>query len=63
MVQYLEKTCYIPRCNGDYMEMVRLKSYQDYLSLPLNRWNIPEPSQDENLEVGKYIIKFISMDY
>ena len=34
------------------MEMVRLNSYQDYLSLPVNRWNIPEPNHDETRDIG-----------
>ncbi|PKK80194.1 5-formyltetrahydrofolate cyclo-ligase [Rhizophagus irregularis] len=42
-----EKTCYVPRWNNDEMEMVKLFSYKDYLSLPVNRWNIPEPDHNE----------------
>ncbi|CAJ0905894.1 9141_t:CDS:2 [Entrophospora sp. SA101] len=57
-----EKICYVPRCNGDYMEMVRLKSYQDYLSLPLNRWNIPEPNLDEKLELDLIIMPGLAFD-
>ncbi|CAG8572408.1 220_t:CDS:2, partial [Diversispora eburnea] len=51
--EYLNnKICYVPRWNKDAMEMVRLLSYQDYISLPVNRWNIPEPSHDNNYEIG-----------
>ncbi|KAJ3015326.1 hypothetical protein HKX48_004665 [Thoreauomyces humboldtii] len=41
------KSCYIPRCNGDVMDMVRLSSWEDYQALPHNRWRIPEPPLDE----------------
>ncbi|KAI9204072.1 5, 10-methenyltetrahydrofolate synthetase-like protein [Polychytrium aggregatum] len=41
------KNCYIPRWHGDVMDMVKLKSLEDYRSLPLNRWNIPEPDHSE----------------
>jgi hypothetical protein len=35
------------------MEMVRLHSLEDYQSLPLNSWGIPEPAWDEPREDGK----------
>ncbi|KAK9702665.1 hypothetical protein K7432_011132 [Basidiobolus ranarum] len=41
------KECFVPRCDGTQMEMLRLNSYEDYLSLPLNKWQIPEPRLDE----------------
>ncbi|RKP08602.1 5-formyltetrahydrofolate cyclo-ligase [Thamnocephalis sphaerospora] len=41
------KACYVPRWHGDLMEMVRLRSMEDYISLPLNRWGIPEPAHGE----------------
>ncbi|KAI9593821.1 5-formyltetrahydrofolate cyclo-ligase [Syncephalis fuscata] len=41
------RSCYIPRWQGDVMEMVLLKSMEDFTSLPLNAWNIPEPLHDE----------------
>jgi len=41
------KTCYVPRWGKDEMEMVRLESWEDYLLLPVNRWNIPEPAHDQ----------------
>lgn len=34
------------------MEMVKLFSYKDYLSLPVNRWNIPEPDHNEIRKIG-----------
>ena len=48
----VEKICYVPRWNNNEMEMVKLNSYQDYLSLPVNRWNIPEPNHDEIRDIG-----------
>ncbi|GES94553.1 5-formyltetrahydrofolate cyclo-ligase isoform X1 [Rhizophagus clarus] len=47
-----EKICYVPRWNNDEMEMVKLNSYKDYLSLPVNRWNIPEPGHDEVRDIA-----------
>jgi len=44
------KTLYVPRWHADAMEMVRLDSWVDYLSLPHNRWGIPEPGHDEPRE-------------
>ncbi|CAG8591886.1 3753_t:CDS:2 [Ambispora gerdemannii] len=47
-----DKLCYVPRWNGDIMDMVRLYSYEEFLSLPLNRWSIPEPKHDEEKEIA-----------
>ncbi|CAO3625193.1 unnamed protein product [Cunninghamella blakesleeana] len=44
------KNCYIPRCTKDTMDMVKLTSWDDYLSLPRNKWNIPEPPLDQPRE-------------
>ncbi|KAK3836043.1 MAG: 5-formyltetrahydrofolate cyclo-ligase [Linnemannia elongata] len=41
-----KKNCYVPRCKGLIMDMVKIESWDDYLSLPKNSWNIPEPTQD-----------------
>ncbi|KAF9082906.1 hypothetical protein BGX23_011961 [Mortierella sp. AD031] len=41
-----KKNCYVPRCKGAVMDMVKIESWDDYLSLPKNNWNIPEPTQD-----------------
>jgi len=46
------KTCFVPRWCPDSMEMVKLHSLKDYLSLPVNRWNIAEPSHDEEREIA-----------
>ncbi|KAJ3173353.1 hypothetical protein HDU87_007622 [Geranomyces variabilis] len=44
------KRCYIPRCDGETMDMVRLTSLEDFRSLPLNKWQIPEPLLTEARE-------------
>ncbi|KAH8556252.1 5,10-methenyltetrahydrofolate synthetase-like protein [Umbelopsis sp. PMI_123] len=42
------KSCYVPRFMGSAtMTMVKLNSWEDFLSLPVNKWNIPEPPADE----------------
>ncbi|KAF9914017.1 hypothetical protein BX616_009136 [Lobosporangium transversale] len=41
------KTCYVPRCKGEDMDMVKVESWEDFVSLPKNNWNIPEPRMDE----------------
>ncbi|KAF9439199.1 hypothetical protein BGZ76_009372 [Entomortierella beljakovae] len=40
------KSCYIPRCRGDIMDMVKVESWEDFISLPKNNWNIPEPRDE-----------------
>ncbi|KAI8345789.1 5-formyltetrahydrofolate cyclo-ligase [Mortierella sp. GBAus27b] len=42
-----KKSCYVPRCKGPDMDMVKISSWDDFLSLPKNNWNIPEPRFDE----------------
>ena len=32
------------------MQMVLIKSFQDYSSLPVNSWGIPEPSWEEEFQ-------------
>lgn len=34
------------------MEMVKIQSWDEYLSLPVNKWNIPEPPHDRVMENG-----------
>ncbi|CAG8572573.1 28184_t:CDS:2, partial [Gigaspora margarita] len=46
------KICYVPRWDGDYMEMVKLESLNDYSSLKVNKWNIPEPDHDQNRDIA-----------
>ncbi|ELT87198.1 hypothetical protein CAPTEDRAFT_221892 [Capitella teleta] len=45
-----KKDIFIPRYIGDSMEMVRLKSWQDYESLPTTSWNIKQPADDDERE-------------
>jgi len=33
--------------------MVKIESWEDFLALPKNSWNIPEPRMDEERENGK----------
>ncbi|KAF9171881.1 hypothetical protein BGX20_006747, partial [Mortierella sp. AD010] len=42
-----KKSCYVPRCKGEVMDMVKIESWEDFVSLPKNSWNIPEPKFDE----------------
>ncbi|KAG0174284.1 hypothetical protein DFQ30_005058 [Apophysomyces sp. BC1015] len=42
-----EKTCFIPRCTKNTMDMVEITSWEDYKSLPKNKWDIPEPPLDQ----------------
>ncbi|KAI9363294.1 5-formyltetrahydrofolate cyclo-ligase [Pilaira anomala] len=45
-----DKNCFIPRCTKNTMDMVKITSVSDFESLPLNRWNIPEPPLDQKRE-------------
>ncbi|KAJ1919413.1 Signal peptidase complex catalytic subunit [Mycoemilia scoparia] len=45
-----DKSCFIPRCNGKVMDMVKIASIEDYEGLPKNKWGIPEPKLDEERE-------------
>lgn len=40
------------------MDMVKIESWDDYLSLPKNSWNIPEPTQDYPRENGTFFYVF-----
>lgn len=42
-----DKNCYIPRCTKTTMDMVKITSLEDFESLPINKWNIPEPPLNE----------------
>lgn len=54
------KEAFVPRYKGKIMEMVKLKSMEDYKTLPLTKWNIKQPSTTEHrenaLETGKLCI-------
>jgi len=43
------KKCYIPKyfMNSSKMEMVRLQDRQDYTALPLTKWKIKQPADDD----------------
>ncbi|CAO3567700.1 unnamed protein product [Mortierella alpina] len=45
-----KKSCYVPRCKGQIMDMVKIESWEDFLALPKNSWNIPEPTFDQSRE-------------
>ncbi|XP_064095922.1 5-formyltetrahydrofolate cyclo-ligase-like isoform X1 [Macrobrachium nipponense] len=47
-----EKACYIPRYDSksNHMDMVRLKSWNEYVSLPVTKWNIKQPSLSQECE-------------
>lgn len=43
------KTCFIPRYqfNSNHMDMVKLASPEEILSLPKTSWNIHQPGEEE----------------
>lgn len=45
-----KRKCFIPQYHGNAMKMVRLFSYDDYLTLPRTSWNIPQPAIEEQRE-------------
>lgn len=51
------KEAFVPRYRGKTMEMVKLKSMEDYKTLPLTKWNIKQPRtterRDNALETGQ----------
>ncbi|KAG2212650.1 hypothetical protein INT47_000627, partial [Mucor saturninus] len=42
-----DKNCFIPRCTKNNMDMLKITSIDDFESLPVNKWNIPEPPLDQ----------------
>ncbi|KAI7892753.1 5-formyltetrahydrofolate cyclo-ligase [Mucor mucedo] len=42
-----DKNCFIPRCTKNNMDMLKITSIDDFESLPINKWNIPEPPLDQ----------------
>ncbi|CAL8115294.1 unnamed protein product [Orchesella dallaii] len=44
------KQCFIPRYTAASMEMLRIKSLEDYDSLPKTKWNIKQPETSEGRE-------------
>lgn len=57
------KEAFVPQYHGKTMEMVKVRSMEDYETLPLTKWSIKQPSiteQRENaLETGKSNLKDI----
>ncbi|XP_013788975.1 5-formyltetrahydrofolate cyclo-ligase-like [Limulus polyphemus] len=48
----MDKQCFIPKydLNNQHMDMVRLYSLEDLAKLPLTKWNIKQPSDDDHRE-------------
>jgi len=51
------KEAFVPQYHGKTMEMVKLRSMEDYETLSLTKWNIKQPRSTEHrdnaLETGK----------
>lgn len=45
-----QKNVFVPTYNGKLMEMVRVKDWADYESLPLTKWQIKQPSIKDGRE-------------
>lgn len=43
------------------MDMVKINSIEDFNSLPVNKWKIPEPPLDQDRENGKMIKSFLDI--
>ena len=42
------KDCFIPRYVGPVLDMVKLHSWEDFLSLPETSWKIKQPADDDS---------------
>ena len=42
------KECFIPRYVGSVMDMVKLHSWEDFVSLPETSWKVKQPADDDN---------------
>ncbi|PFX27599.1 5-formyltetrahydrofolate cyclo-ligase [Stylophora pistillata] len=47
------RECFIPRYIGPNMDMVKLHSMEDMISLPVTSWNIQQPAEDDEREEAK----------
>lgn len=45
-----KRDCFIPRYIGPNMDMVKLNSMEDMMSLPVTAWNIKQPSEQDERE-------------
>ena len=59
-VQFRFRDCFIPRYIGPNMDMVKLHSMDDMLSLPVTSWNIHQPSGEYCLVIAllKMVLPF-----
>ncbi|KAL5463438.1 hypothetical protein EMCRGX_G032333 [Ephydatia muelleri] len=46
------RKCFVPRFDGTGMHMLRVHSFEDYNTLPLNKWNISQPESCDGREEG-----------
>ena len=42
-----DKLCYVPQYIGPKMNMLRLLSMQDFDALPMTKWKIKQPADDD----------------
>ncbi|XP_062502359.1 5-formyltetrahydrofolate cyclo-ligase-like isoform X2 [Corticium candelabrum] len=48
------RDCFVPRYVGDRMDMLKLYSLDDLSSLPLTKWNIKQPADDDDSRLDAY---------
>ncbi|KAI9105999.1 hypothetical protein DFS34DRAFT_41115 [Phlyctochytrium arcticum] len=46
------KKCYVPFCHDGIMDMIELRTKEDYFALPRNKFGIPEPTGQMAQEIG-----------
>jgi len=59
------KDCFVPRYVGSMMDMVKLHSWEDFMSLPETSWKIKQPADDDMsresaTDAGIYSLAFYS---
>jgi len=42
------KECFIPHYIGSVMDMVKLRSWEDFMGLPETSWKIKQPADDDS---------------